>query len=141
MGLLERRIGLLFGLFLLLLVLAGFRGAYLVAFKGDDLRGRAAQQQIQEFVVPARRGAITDRNGRELAVTEDAATISANPRQIPNPATTATRLSAALRMPLDPILRKLSDRGSGFVYLARKVEAAKGDAVRKLQLQGITVET
>jgi cell division protein FtsI (penicillin-binding protein 3) len=140
MGLLERRIGLLFGLFLLLLVFAGFRGAYLVAFKGDDLRGRAAQQQVQEFVVPARRGAITDRNGRELAVTEDAATISANPRQIVNPATTATRLSAALKMPLDPILRKLSDRSAGFVYVARKVEAAKGDAVRKLELQGITVE-
>ena len=141
MGLVERRIGLLFGLFLLLLVFAGFRATYLVAFKGDDLRGRATQQQVQEFVVPARRGAITDRKGRELAVTEDAATISANPRQVVNAATTATRLSAALGMPLDGLLRKLSDKRSGFVYLARKVEASKGDAVRKLQLAGITVET
>jgi cell division protein FtsI/penicillin-binding protein 2 len=141
MGLLERRIGLLFGLFLLLLAIAGLRATYLVAFRGDDLRGRAAQQQVQEFVVPARRGAITDRNGRELAVTEDAATVSANPRQIPDPATTATRLSAALGMPLDPLLRKLSDRSVGFVYLARKVEAHRGDAVRKLQLAGVSVET
>ena len=141
MGLLERRIGLLFGLFLLLLVSAGFRATYLVAFQGDDLRGRAAQQQVQEFTVPARRGAITDRNGRELAVTEDAATISANPRQIPNAATAAYRLSAALKVPTDDLLRKLSDRSKGFVYLVRRVEAQKGDAVRKLQLQGITVET
>ena len=139
MGLLERRIGLLFGLFLLLLALAGMRATWLVAFKGDDLRGRAAQQQVQEIVVPARRGAITDRNGRELAVTEDAATISANPRQIPNPAVAAHRLSAALRLPLDELLRKLSDRSRGFVYLARKVDAAKGDAVRKLNLQGVAV--
>ena len=36
MGLLERRIGLLFGLFILLLALAGMRASYLVAFKGDD---------------------------------------------------------------------------------------------------------
>ncbi|MEA2472352.1 MAG: hypothetical protein QOE06_267 [Thermoleophilaceae bacterium] len=141
MGLVERRIGLLFGLFLLLLVFAGFRATYLVAFKGNDLRGRAAQQQVQEFAVPARRGAITDRNGRELAVTEDAATISANPRQIPNPAATATRLSAALHVPIDPLLRKLSDRSSGFVYLARKIDAAKGDAVRRLNLPAITVAT
>ncbi|HEX8745517.1 MAG TPA: penicillin-binding protein 2 [Thermoleophilaceae bacterium] len=141
MGLLERRIGLLFGLFLLLLVLAGFRATYLVAFKGDDLRGRAAQQQVQEFVVPARRGAITDRAGRELAMTEDAATISANPRQVPNAAVAATRISAALGMPLDPLLRKLSDRRAGFVYLARKVEVAKGDAVRKLELAGVSVTT
>jgi cell division protein FtsI (penicillin-binding protein 3) len=141
MGLLERRIGLLFGLFLLLLVLAGMRATWLVAFKGDDLRGRATQQQVQEIVVPARRGAITDRNGRELAVTEDAATISANPRQIPNPAAVAHRLSAALDQPLDGLLRKLSDRGKGFVYLARKVDARKGDAVRKLELTGVSVVT
>jgi cell division protein FtsI/penicillin-binding protein 2 len=141
MGLVERRIGLLFALFLLLLAFAGMRGAYLVAFKGDDLRGRAAQQQVQEFTVPARRGAITDRTGRELAVTEDAATISANPRQVPNAAVAATRLSAAMDMPLDPLLRKLSDRSKGFVYLGRKVEAHKGDAVRKLELTGISVET
>jgi cell division protein FtsI (penicillin-binding protein 3) len=141
MGLLERRIGLLFGLFLLLLVFAGLRATWLVGFRGDDLRGRAAQQQVQEVVVPARRGAITDRNGRELAVTEDAATISANPRQVPNPAVAAHRLSAALRLPLDDVLRKLSDRSRGFVYIARKVEAAKGDAVRKLDLAGVAVTT
>jgi cell division protein FtsI (penicillin-binding protein 3) len=141
MGLLERRIGLLFGLFLLLLALAGFRATYLVAFKGDDLRGRAAQQQTQEFVVPARRGAITDRAGRELAVTEDAATVSANPRQVTDPAAAAHRISAALGMPLDELLRKLSDRSKGFVYLARKIEVAKGDAVRRLELPGISVAT
>ena len=139
MSLLERRIGLLFGLFLLFLVCAGMRATWLVAFKGDDLRGRAAQQQVQEIQVPARRGSITDRNGRELAVTEDAATVSANPRQIPDVATAATKLSAALHMPLDPLLRKLSDRSKGFVYLVRKTEAARGDAVRKLELQGIAV--
>ena len=37
-------------------------------------------------------------------------------------------------MPIDPLLRKLSDRSKGFIYLARKVEAHKGDAVRKLEL-------
>jgi cell division protein FtsI/penicillin-binding protein 2 len=139
MVLLERRIGLLFGLFLLLLVFAGLRATWLVGVNGDSLRGRAAQQQVQEIVVPARRGAITDRNGRELAVTEDAATISANPKQVPNAATAAHRLSAALHMPLDGLLRKLSDRRVGFVYLARKVDASKGDAVRKLDLPGISV--
>src|SRR5918999_283252 len=63
MALLERRIGLLFGLFLLLLVFAGLRATWLVGVQGDNLRGRAAQQQVQEIVVPARRGAITDGYG------------------------------------------------------------------------------
>ena len=141
MVLLERRIGLLFGLFLLLLVVAGLRATWLVGVQGDSLRGKAAQQQVQEIVVPARRGAITDRNGRELAVTEDAATVSANPKQVPDAGVAAHRLSAALGMPLDDLLRKLTDRSVGFVYLARKVAAAKGDAVRKLNLAGISVTT
>src|SRR3712207_2299889 len=110
MVLLERRIGLLFGLFLLLLVFAGLRATWLVGVQGDSLRGRATQQQVQEIVVQARRGAITDRNGRELAVTEDAATVAANPKQIPDTGAAAHRLSAALGMPLDQVLRKLSDK-------------------------------
>src|SRR5918999_2496843 len=104
MALLERRIGLLFGLFLLLLVFAGLRATWLVGVRGDSLRGKAAQQQVQEVVVPARRGAITDRHGRELAVTEDAATVSANPKQVTDPAVAAHRLSAELKLPLDGLL-------------------------------------
>ena len=141
MPVLERRIGLLFGVFLLLLGLASLRSLWLVSVRGDDLRSRASAQQVQEVHVPARRGAITDRHGRELAVTEDAATVYANPKQVPNPAVAAHRLSAALGEPLDGLLRKLSDRSTGFVYLARKVDALKGDAVRKLDLAGIGVTT
>jgi cell division protein FtsI (penicillin-binding protein 3) len=137
--LLERRIGLLFALFLLLLGLAAMRALWLVSVRGDDLRSRAAAQQVQEVDVPARRGAITDRNGRELGVTEDAATVYANPKQVPNPAAAAHRLSAALGLPLDQVLNKVSNRDKGFVYIARKVDAHRGDAVRKLNLAGVGV--
>ena len=141
MVLLERRIGLLFGLFLLLLLLAGTRALWLVGVQGHDLRSRAAAQQVQVTTLRARRGAITDRNGVELAASEDSATVFANPRQIRNPLTAAHSVAPLVGKPFQQVLRELSDRGRGFVYLARQIDTVRGDAIRKLNVLGIGVTT
>jgi cell division protein FtsI/penicillin-binding protein 2 len=44
---------------------ATLRAGYLLAFKGSELRQRAATQQVQNTVVPAKRGTISDRHGKE----------------------------------------------------------------------------
>src|SRR2546425_5756624 len=77
--LIERRIGLLFASFLLLLSLATFRAGYLFAFKGSSLRQLAATQQAENLTEIAKRGTITDRRGTDLAVSEDASTVYATP--------------------------------------------------------------
>jgi cell division protein FtsI (penicillin-binding protein 3)/stage V sporulation protein D (sporulation-specific penicillin-binding protein) len=141
MVLLERRIGLLFGLFLALLALAGARALWLAGVRGHDLSGRAAAQQVQEVDVQARRGSITDRNGVELAVSEDSATVYANPKQIRNPASVAARLAPIVHRPYQQLLQELGDTRRGFVYLARQIDADRGDAVKKLEVTGLGVET
>jgi cell division protein FtsI (penicillin-binding protein 3)/stage V sporulation protein D (sporulation-specific penicillin-binding protein) len=141
MVLVERRIGLLFGLFLALLALAGARALWLAGVRGHDLSGRAAAQQVQEVDVHARRGSITDRNGVELAVSEDSATIYANPRQIRNPATVARQVAPIVGRPYDQLLEELGDTRRGFVYLARQIDAPRGDAVKKLKVTGLGVTT
>src|SRR2546429_8974328 len=92
----DRRIGLLFTAFLLLLVLAGTRAIWLVGVQGSSLRSKAAAQQGQILHVPARRGAITDRNGVELAVSEDSATVFAHPPPLPDPRAAARRRAPAI---------------------------------------------
>ncbi|MEA2373988.1 MAG: hypothetical protein QOD53_451 [Thermoleophilaceae bacterium] len=139
MVLLERRIGLLFGLFLLLLLAAGARAMWLVGVDGRDLRGRAAAQQVQVLTIQARRGAITDRNGVELAVSEDSATVFANPKQIANPLAASQKLAPLLGRPQPAVLRDLSDRSKGFVYIGRQIPAARGDAIRKLNMPAVGV--
>ena len=109
MVLLERRIGLLFGLFLALLVLAGARAMWLAGVRGSDLSRRATTQQTQELTIRARRGAITDRNGVELAVSEDAATVFADPKQIRHALPVARRIAPVLGRPLSDVLKELSD--------------------------------
>jgi cell division protein FtsI (penicillin-binding protein 3) len=135
--LVERRIGLLFALFLVLLGLAALRAAWLGTVKAGSLAERAVSQQIEELPVPARRGTIFDRNGVELAVSEDALTVYANPFLIDNPAAVAKRLAPLVGRSEDELLRKLSDRDAGFVYLRRKMDASQGQKVERLEIEGI----
>jgi cell division protein FtsI (penicillin-binding protein 3) len=134
---LQRRIGLLFAAFLVLLLLATFRAFWLGTVRKGDMSGRALAQQVEQFDVPARRGTITDRNGTELAVSEDSVTVYANPKLIRDPAGTAQRLAPFLDKPYQDVLEDLSDRSKGFVYLARKLPLSKGELVKKLKVTGI----
>jgi cell division protein FtsI (penicillin-binding protein 3) len=135
--LVERRIGLLFALFLLLLALAALRATWLGTVKAGSLSERAVSQQIEDLTVPARRGTIFDRNGVELAVSEDAVSVFANPFLIDDPAAVAARLAPLVGRTEDDLLRKLSDRDAGFVYLRRKMDASLGQKVERLEIEGI----
>jgi cell division protein FtsI (penicillin-binding protein 3) len=137
MALLDRRIGLLFAAFLVLLLVATARGTWLAGVRGDDLGDRALAQQVQEIKVHTRRGTITDRNGVELAVSEDGLTVFANPFLIKDPPGTARRLAPFLEMRPEELLEKLADRERGFVYLRRKLPPTKADAVEDLKIEGI----
>jgi cell division protein FtsI/penicillin-binding protein 2 len=135
----ERRVGLLFAVFLALLAFASLRAGYLLAFKGGDLKLRAATQQVENVTVIARRGTITDRNGAELAVSEDASTVFATPFLIKDPVGTARRVARLIGRPESEVMEVLADRQKGFAYLARKVKASSGRKVERLKIEGIGV--
>jgi cell division protein FtsI (penicillin-binding protein 3) len=135
--LVERRIGLLFALFLLLLGAAALRATWLGTVRAGSLKHRAVSQQREDLKVPARRGTITDRHGTELAVSEDAVTVFANPFLVKDPARVAARLAPLVGDTPDELIRKLGGRRRGFVYLHRKLDATRGAKVQKLKIEGI----
>jgi cell division protein FtsI (penicillin-binding protein 3) len=135
--LVERRIGLLFALFLLLLGLAALRATWLGTVKSGSLAERAVSQQIEDLTVNARRGTIVDRNGIELAVSEDAVTVFAHPFLIDDPAKVAARLAPLIGRTESELLEKLSNQDSGFVYLRRKMDADLGQEIEELEIEGI----
>jgi cell division protein FtsI (penicillin-binding protein 3) len=137
MARLNRRIGLLFGTFLVLLLLSVGRATWLAGVKASDLKSRAVSQQVQDIDVPATRGTISDRSGLDLAVSEDAVTVFANPFLIKNPGPVASKLAPLIGVPADQVLRNISDRRKGFVYLKRKLPGSKGAKVEKLEIEGI----
>jgi cell division protein FtsI/penicillin-binding protein 2 len=141
MRLVEKRIGLLFALFLLLLTLAALRATWLGTVRSGSLSDRAVSQQIEDVADPARRGTIFDRNGVDLAVSEDSVTVFAHPFLIKDPAKVAARLAPLIGRSDDELLRKLADRATTFVYLRRKMDASLGEKIKKLKIEGIGTVT
>jgi len=135
--LIERRIGLLFAVFLGLLALAAIRAGWLGVVRADALRKAAATQQVAQVVVPAERGAITDRNGIELAVSQPATTIAVTPYLVKNPLRIAARLHKLLGVPENQLMRQLTRRDTGFAYLAHRVPALRAQRVERLKIEGL----
>jgi cell division protein FtsI/penicillin-binding protein 2 len=136
-GLIERRIGLLFAVFLGMLLLAGARAGWLGVVRADSLKLAAATQQKSDIVVPARRGTITDVHGTELAVSQPAQTIAATPYLIEDPGATAAKLAKVLGKPEGELLKQLARRDTGFVYVARRVPMHRAARVQKLGIEGL----
>jgi len=133
----QRRVGIIFGLFLVLLVVAAGRTVYLGVLRGGTLRRAASDEQLSFETVSAPRGTITDRDGVDLAVSEPAQDISADPYLIADPLAAARQLAPLLGETQASVLTKLSER-RGFVYLARALPAKAAQEVLALRIAGVT---
>jgi cell division protein FtsI/penicillin-binding protein 2 len=136
MRLIERRIGLLFGAFLLCFLIIVGRAFWLQGVQGSKLASEAVSQQTEVLTVPGLRGAVLDRSGRRLASSEDAATIYATPYQVKNPPAAAAKLAPILGEKKGKVLEALTEE-SGFSYLAQKVDLSTAARVEALEMEGI----
>jgi cell division protein FtsI/penicillin-binding protein 2 len=115
------------------------RAAWVQGVNGGSLSAEAQSQQVQTIEVPGSRGTILDRNGNELAVSEDAATVIATPYQVEDPAGTAHKLAKILGLSQDDVLESIADSSSGFAYIERKATLEQADQISKLELPGIAI--
>ena len=139
MGLIDRRIGLLFLAFVSLLTIAVVRATYLGAVRAGSLQRAAVTQQVSTVTLPAERGSITDRNGVELAISQSADDIAADPYLIKDPLKVATQLAPLLGKPQTTLLTLLSKPHTGFVYLAHLVPGDRAAAIAKLHIDGLSM--
>jgi cell division protein FtsI (penicillin-binding protein 3) len=139
MAVMDRRIGILFIVFVSLLGLALARAAYLGSVQAGSLERAAATQQVSNIVVPAPRGQITDRDGAELAISESADDVIADPYLIKNPVSASAELSSQLGTPQLTVLKLLTKPHTGFVYLAHLLPAAQATAISNLRIAGISL--
>lgn len=141
MAILQRRIGLLFLIFVALLAVAGLRTFYLGTVHGAALRKQAESQQQTIDTVPAPRGEITDRTGVVLALSEPADDVTADPYLVKDPLKAAEKIAPLLGTgeSTQAVLEKLSEQ-AGFVYLAHALPAAKARQIAALRIGGKPIE-
>ncbi len=137
MRLIERRVGLVFALFLAGLALAATKALWLGTVRASTLRGAAATQQRATITVPARRGAITDRHGEELAVSQPAMSVAATPYLIADPLAVSKRISPLLHRDQAEVLADLSKKHTGFVWLARQLAMEDAKRIQDLHIEGL----
>jgi cell division protein FtsI (penicillin-binding protein 3) len=106
--------------------------------EASKYRELAARQHSVDVNIPAPRGEVLDAQGRPLAVTADADSIWANPREIRDVTETAAKLAQLLDGEAAALEAKLGvDRR--FVWVARHVKPEIAERVRTAKLAGITV--
>jgi len=137
-GITDRRIGLLFLVFVAALGVATLRATWLGAVRAPALKRAAATQQVQTVALPAPRGTITDRHGAVLAVSEPASDVSATPYLVRRPLAAAAKLAPLLGLDDGEVLKRLSEQ-TGFVYLARRLPAGRANRIAALRIDGITL--
>ena len=119
-----------------LLCVVSVRLVWIQVVQASELSRTAQRQRTRDVVVPARRGSILDREGQPLAVTSDAKTVYADPRDVVDATATANALAGVLGGTAADYLPKLHHSGS-FVYIARKVDLVRAAALDKLKLAGV----
>ena len=130
------------GIFLALMGLL-MRVAYLQVINPDRLVREGDMRSLRVQSIPTARGMITDRAGRPLAVSVPVNAIWADPKELHDRGgvTLDSRwqaLADALSVPLDQLANRVNANPKGrFVYLARQVNPAIGDYIKKLKLPGI----
>jgi cell division protein FtsI (penicillin-binding protein 3) len=118
------------------LVLAG-RAAHLTVV---DRRGatRGDEQTTSAYRLPAPRGLIVDRAGKELAVSVAVSTVYADPSAVGDPEAAARALAPILGRDARSLRERLARTGQ-FAYLARWVEEEQAKRVLALDLPGIEI--
>ena len=134
----RKRTAILFYAFLLAYGWIAFRLTDVQYFNAEayELFGKTIRDLRR--TLPAQRGVIYDRVGRELAISVRAASIYAHPRRIGDADEVSARLASALGCDRERLAEKLT-RDVGFVWLQRGADDRVGEKLTQARIKGIGV--
>ena len=108
-----------------------FRYGWLQLVQGRELSERMRYQVGQDYLVQSPRGAIVDRNGRELAVSTMTKSLFVDPNHVENPQQLAEDLAPLVGKSVEDVLEDIRV-GGGFSWVKRRMEQSEYEAIRAL---------
>ena len=119
----------MFMLFILGVVV--LRYGWLQLVQGNELSERMKNQVGHDYAIQSPRGAIIDRNGRELAVSTMTKSLYVDPNHVDDPQALAADLAPLIEKTEQDVLDDIAV-GGGFVWVKRRMEQSEYEAVRAL---------
>lgn len=130
----KTRLLFLLFLFTALMFALVLRVGWLQIAKGEWYKKEAFLYQTRGSTISPKRGSITDRNGKDLAVSISVDTVAVNPKDIEefkeDTEEIAQKLSELLNLKSEDILKKLN-KSSQYEIIMRKVDKDIGNKLRK----------
>jgi len=131
----RRIVVVLFAFFAVYIGLIG-RLAFIQIINSDEYRQKALDQWTRDIPIQSKRGAIYDRNMKNLAVSASAYEIYVRPAMVKDKEAVAQALSEVLGMNKESLLEKISAK-KDTVLIKRKVDADKVKILREKELAGV----
>lgn len=137
----KKRLLFVLGVFTFAAVALLARVGWIQFVEGERFQKAAFELHTRNRFISPKRGTIYDRNGKNLAISASAETISVNPQEIKksskdaavvaqNQQLIANKLSEVLNLEPDKVLKRVT-ASSRYEIIARKVEKSQGDKIRE----------
>ncbi len=134
----KKRLRIILGIVVSIVLLLGGRLLYLQIYKNEDLRKGALEQWTKGIDIKSDRGIIYDRKGKKLAVSVTAYTVWATPADIKDAEETAELVADVLKMDKEEVLAKLTKQ-SRTEKIKQWITRDEAVELRKLNIRGIMV--
>ncbi|MBE6102101.1 MAG: PASTA domain-containing protein [Selenomonas ruminantium] len=127
----QRNIGRLGLAMLAVLAVVVFRYAWLQLVQGSELSARMRAQVGEKYLAQSTRGAILDRNGRELAVSTMTKSLYVDPNHVKEPEVLAADLAPLIGLSEQQVLDDIAE-GGGFQWVKHHLPQEEYENVRQL---------
>lgn len=134
----KSRVILLFVGIMLLWSALILRAAYLQFLPNEKLQALQNRQFQTVVTLQARRGAIVDRAGRELAMSATAYSLYADPKLLEKKKALAHTLAKELGVTTDSIYGKIKDSSKRFVWIQRLLDEDKANKIKAWNIRGLS---
>ena len=135
MAKLTTRLGAIEAVLGLLLLALLVRSAQVQLFQGSRWAAEARQARTERVVLEAPRGALLDRHGTPLALTQETYHVGVAPNELHDPDHDPAAIARALRLPLEQVEREMDRR---YAYFAGPFSAGAVQGIR--DLHGVHLE-
>lgn len=114
------------------------RAAYLQFLPNEKLQSLQNRQFQTVVTLQARRGAIVDRNGRDLAMSATAYSLYADPKILEKRKQLSRQLAKELGVSVESIYSKIKDPTKRFVWIQRMMDESKAERIKAWNIRGLS---